>query len=126
LVSIEATKRAHSGVLSVKVICFCGEVDGLEFVALWIAIALSRAKVVAKLGEEGDVKGTHHFMVFVDQVVAVELQWGSTMHLNGTTRDTRRMTYHVEAVPRAIVCENMDDLTGCKEDCVLQTSGFIR
>jgi hypothetical protein len=63
-------------VLSVDIVCFCGEVDGLEFIVFRIAIDLCGAEIVAKLGKEGDVEGAHHFMVFVDQVVAVELQWG--------------------------------------------------
>jgi len=47
------------------------------------------------------------------------------MHLSGTTRDIRRVTYHVNAIPGTIVRENVDDFTWCEEDSVLQTSGLI-
>ena len=47
------------------------------------------------------------------------------MHLSNTTRDIRRVAYHVNAIPGTIVCENVDDFTRGEEYSVLQASGLI-
>ena len=75
LVGVQATKRSHNGMLSIIVIGICAKVDSGEFVAFRIVIAVGGVEVVPKLGKECDVEGGHHLVIFVYQIVAVELQW---------------------------------------------------
>lgn len=95
------------------VICLA---ERLCAVALFHWVNEAGLLVVAKVSESSDVESSHHLVVLVDEVVAVELNRVSVCR---NCIEWALETYHVETVPRCVAGDDLSFLVLGQPDDVL-------
>lgn len=91
--------------------------ERLRTVALFHRIDEAGLLIVAKVRKGSDVHCSHHLVVFVDQVVAVELYSVSKVTSIVVSENN---TYHVETIPRCVASDDVDFFVGVQPNNILE------